>query len=55
MMAPPFINEYFPATYEKAVELIAQALGETSVIKIAKDKPTLEDYKEVEEEEDDEE
>ena len=47
--------DYFPATYEKAIELIAQALGETSVIKIAKDKPTLEDYKEVEEEEDDEE
>ncbi len=44
--------DYFPATYEKAIELIAQALGETSVIKIAKDKPTLEDYKEVEEEED---
>ncbi len=42
----------FEATYEKAIELIAQALGETSVIKIAKDKPTLEDYKEVEEEDD---
>jgi co-chaperonin GroES (HSP10) len=43
-------GEYFPATYEKAVELIAQALGETSVIKIAKDRPDLEDYKRVEEE-----
>ncbi|KKM95791.1 hypothetical protein LCGC14_1184520, partial [marine sediment metagenome] len=31
--------EYFPATYEKAVELIAKALGETSVIKVAKDRP----------------
>jgi len=48
----PVLDEYFPATYEKAIELIAQALGETSVIKIAKDKPTLEDYKEVEEEDD---
>jgi co-chaperonin GroES (HSP10) len=51
MMAPPMINEYFPATYEKAVELIAKALGETSVIKVAKDRPDLEDYKRVEEDE----
>lgn len=49
MMAPPMINEYFPATYEKAVELIAKALGETSVIKVAKDRPDLEDYKRAEE------
>ena len=47
------LDEYFPATYEKAMELIAKALEETSIIKIAKDRPTLEDYKE--EEEDDEE
>ncbi|KKK67935.1 hypothetical protein LCGC14_2949120, partial [marine sediment metagenome] len=46
------LDEYFPATYEKAVELIAKALGETSVIKVAKDRPDLEDYKR--EEEDDE-
>ncbi len=46
--------EYFPATYEKAVELIAKALGETSTIKIAKDRPDLEDYKRVEEDEEDE-
>ena len=45
-------GEYFPATYEKAIELIAKALGETSTIKIAKDKLTLEDYKEAEEEDD---
>ena len=44
-------DEYFPATYEKAMELIAKALGETSVIKIAKDRPDLEDYKRVEEDE----
>ena len=43
------LDEYFPATYEKAVELIAKALGETSVIKVAKDRPDLEDYKRVEE------
>ena len=42
-------DKYFPATYEKAIELIAKALGETSVIKIAKDRPDLEDYKRVEE------
>ncbi len=42
-------DEYFPATYEKAVELIAQALGETSVIKVTKDRPDLEDYKRAEE------
>ncbi len=42
-------EEYFPATYEKAVELIAKALGETSVIKVAKDRPDLEDYKRAEE------
>ncbi|HEC63929.1 MAG TPA: hypothetical protein ENI23_01400 [bacterium] len=46
------IDEYFPATYEKAMELIAQALAETSVLKITKDRPKLEDYREVEEEED---
>ncbi|KKM72759.1 hypothetical protein LCGC14_1417270 [marine sediment metagenome] len=46
------ISEYFPATYEKAVELIAKALGETSVIKVAKDRPDLEDYKRVEEDDD---
>ena len=45
-------DEYFPATYEKAMELIAKALEETSVIEIAKDRPKLEDYKEVEKEED---
>ncbi len=45
------LDEYFPATYEKAVELIAKALGETSVIKVAKDRPDLEDYKAVEEDE----
>ncbi|HEC63664.1 MAG TPA: hypothetical protein ENI23_00055 [bacterium] len=44
-------GEYFPATYEKAMELIAKALGETSVIKIAKDRPDLEDYRRVEEDE----
>ena len=48
---PEMITEYFPATYEKAMELIAKALGETSVIKIAKDRPDLEDYKTVEEDE----
>ena len=42
-------HSYFPATYEKAMELIAKALGETSVIKVAKDRPDLEDYKAVEE------
>ncbi len=47
------LDEYFPATYEKAMELIAKALEETSIIEIAKDRPKLEDYKEVEEEEDD--
>ena len=45
-------EHYFPATYEKAMELIALALGETSVLEIDKDRPKLEDYKEVEEEED---
>ena len=45
------VEEYFPATYEKAMELIGKALGETSVIKIAKDRPDLEDYKAVEEDE----
>ena len=39
----------FEATYEKAMELIAKALEETSVIEIAKDRPTLEDYKRAEE------
>ena len=43
------IEEYFPATYEKAMELIAQALKETSTIEIAKDRPDLEDYKKAEE------
>ena len=47
-----FKYEYFPATYEKAIELIAQALEETSALKITKDRPKLEDYSEVEEEED---
>lgn len=42
-------EEYFPATYEKAMELIAKALEETSIIKIGKDRPTLEDYKRAEE------
>lgn len=36
--------EYFPATYEKCMELIAQALEETSVLQIKKDRPKLEDY-----------
>ncbi len=45
-------DNYWPATYESAMELIAKALGETSVIKIAKDRPDLEDYKAVEEEDD---
>lgn len=45
----PFAYEYFPATYEKAIELIAQALEETSTLKIAKDRPKVEDYSEVEE------
>ena len=44
-------GNYWPATYESAMELIAKALGETSVIKIAKDRPDLEDYKRVEEDE----
>ncbi len=44
------IEEYFPATYEKAMELIAKALEETSVIEVARDRPKLEDYAEVEEE-----
>ena len=43
---------YFPATYEKAMELIAKSLEETSTIKIAKDRPTLEDYAKVEEDDD---
>ncbi len=47
----PIAYQYFPATYEKAIELIAKALGETSVIKIAKDRPDLEDYRRVEEDE----
>ena len=42
-------DEYFPATYEKAMELIAKALEETSAIEIAKDRPTLEDYERAEE------
>jgi len=42
-------TKYFPATYEKAMELIAQALEETSTLKIKKDRPKLEDYSEVEE------
>ena len=42
-------GDYWPATYESAMEIIAKALGETSVIKIAKDRPDLEDYKAVEE------
>lgn len=42
-------DHYFPATYEKAMELIAKALEETSTIEIAKDRPTLEDYKRAEE------
>ena len=42
-------DEYFPATYEKAMELIAKALEETSTIEISKDRPTLEDYKRAEE------
>jgi len=41
--------DYFPATYEKAMELIAKALEETSTVEIAKDRPTLEDYKRSEE------
>jgi len=45
-------GEYFPATYEKAMELIAKALEETSVLQIKKDRPALEDYSEVEEEDD---
>jgi len=45
----PQAYEYFPATYEKAMELIAQALKETSTLKITKDRPRLEDYSEVEE------
>jgi len=48
---PGRIPEYFPATYEKTIELIAQSLGETSVLKIKKDRPKLEDYSEVENEE----
>ncbi|KKL13095.1 hypothetical protein LCGC14_2529220, partial [marine sediment metagenome] len=44
-------GDYWPATYESAMELIAKALGETSVIKVAKDRPDLEDYKAVEEDE----
>ena len=44
--------KYFPATYEKAMELIAKALEETSVIEIAKDRPTLEDYERAEEDDD---
>ena len=43
-------DEYFPATYEKAIELIALSLQETSVHQIAKDRPKLSDYSEVEEE-----
>ena len=42
-------DEYFPATYEKAMELIAKSLEETSAIEIAKDRPTLEDYERAEE------
>lgn len=49
-LASASLDEYFTATYEKAMELIAKALEETSVIEIAKDRPTLEDYKEIEEE-----
>jgi len=49
---PIYQEEYFPATYEKAIELIAQALEGTSTIKIAKDRPKLEDYSEVEEDDD---
>ena len=44
-------EEYFPATYEKAMEIIAKSLEETSVLKIKKDRPRLEDYSEVEDEE----
>jgi co-chaperonin GroES (HSP10) len=42
-------GNYWPATYESAMQIIAKALGETSVIKVAKDRPDLEDYKRVEE------
>ena len=42
----------FEATYEKAMELIAKALEETSTIEISKDRPTLEDYKRAEEDDD---
>ena len=44
----------FEATYEKAIELIAKSLQETSAIDIKKDRPKLEDYSEVEDEEDEE-
>ena len=44
-------GNYWPATYESAIEIIAKALEETSVLKIKKDRPKLEDYSEVEEEE----
>jgi len=40
-------DDYFPATYEKVMELLAQALQETSTLKITKDRPKLEDYSEV--------
>lgn len=45
----PEAYEYFPATYEKAMELIAKALEETSTLNITKDRPVLEDYKRAEE------
>jgi len=41
-------DTYFPATYEKAIELIAKALEETSVLQITKDRPRLEDYSDAE-------
>ncbi|HEC64064.1 MAG TPA: hypothetical protein ENI23_02080 [bacterium] len=44
-------GDYWPATYESAIELIAKSLGETSTLKITKDRPRLEDYSEVEDEE----
>ena len=39
-------GEYFPATYEAAVPLLAKALEEAPwrVINVSKDKPKLEDY-----------
>lgn len=52
---PKYESSYFPATYEKAMELIAKSFQEApwrKDIRIKRDRPALEDYDEMEEDED---